>query len=782
MREILNTQMKGIIIVLCIFAIYSCKEVKPKEEGPKRIADRELSLIPKPNSIKLYEGKTPLFPKLCVNNLPDSLLPGFNIFKENYNIQVFKWKRIYKKFFEQIPNIKDTCLVISFVQDTSLPKEAYRLHLRNDIELKYGSAKAAFYALRTLEQLVEYDMTDGLYGYFYLPWMDIDDAPRFPYRGAHLDVVRHFIPMEDIRRFVDMMSYYKLNKFHLHLTDDQGWRMEIKRYPKLQSVASRRKETLIGKLGKPERYDHSPHGGFYTQESLRQLVQYAADRQIEIIPEIEMPGHSRALLAAYPELSCSGKKFPVATKWGVFNPVLCPKPETFEFLQNVLDEVIDVFPSKYIHIGGDECPVTSWVNSPFCKDLMKQDSMQDPREIEGYFIGKIAQYLKKKGKTIIGWDEILDSPVPPDATVMAWRGVDRGIIAAKMGHRTIMTPGKYCYLDHYQSLSENEPLAIGGYTPLEKVYFFDPAPDSLTPSIIEKIIGLQANIWTEYLKDMDAVSYMAFPRLLAIAEVAWTEKENKDYSQFVQSVVRHLPHLRLKRMLYSEAFKVPSYTTKNDKSYTYISLHSPFKTGRLKYWANRENSERLGEVYTAPVVLTDSMYVKVKYFSTDRNASVEYRLDFAEHAATGNHLILKTQPDLSEKNSDADYLLNGIVGKPGKWRYNQEWLEFGEEGFDGTIDMGDTLSHQRIFWHFAYEPRRRVYPPSKIMISIGNDTIHLRPLANITMKKLRKDRQIIYELRLPDIPYRFIHLEALPAKSGSSPGRLLVGEIEIDWH
>ncbi len=772
--------LKMTCLALLFLFVNSCREDQSLEEKLIRVPDRSFSLIPQPNTIRVYKGRMPLFPRICAEEVPDSLQPAFDIFIKDYRIQVSKWRRVYKKFFDDIPHLKDTCLELQFVRDTALASEAYKLKLRGGVQIHFNSKSGAFYALRTLDQLVFFDMNDGKGGYFYLPWMDIEDAPRFSYRGTHLDVVRHFMELRDIRRFVDVLSFYKINTLHLHLTDDQGWRMEIKRYPKLHTIASKRKETLIGKPSKHERYDHKPHGGYYSQDALKQLVKYAADRQIQIIPEIEIPGHSRALLAAYPKLSCTGKRLPVATKWGVFNEVMCPKPETFEFLKGVLDEVMEVFPSKFIHIGGDECPTISWENSTFCQELMEEKGMKTAREIEGYFIHEIGNYLQSKGRTIIGWDEILDSPVPSDAIVMAWRGVNRGIKAAQMGHRTIMTPGAYCYLDHYQSLLDKEPLAIGGYTPLDKVYSFDPAPDTLPPSIKSKFIGLQGNIWTEYLKDFDAVSYMAFPRILAIAEVGWTRNENKDYSHFVRSLISHLRYLRLKGMKYSEAFKIPSYTTFNKQGYTYVELHTPFKEGRLKYWANRENSERLGETYKAPIVLTDSMYIRFRYFGMDRDASEETKLDIVEHAATGEHLTMQTNPLIGYKLSDPDYLINGIVGKPRKWSYNQEWLEMDTSGFIGTIDLQDTLSHTMIQWHFGDDPKYRILPPKSVKVSIGN---HLDSLKEVRIKYHIKHRskQVIYTINLPKTPYRFLKLEARPPRMPNKKARLFSGEIEVGW-
>ena len=325
-----------------------------------------------------------------------------------------------------------------------------------------------------------------------------------------------------------------MNTFHWHLTEDQGWRIEIKKYPKLQEIAAFRKETLIGHYNdQPHQFDGKPYGGFYTQEQIKEVVAYAKTRQVTIIPEIEMPGHSQAAIAAYPELGCSGEQVEVATKWGVFDEVYCPKESTFKFLEDVIDEVVALFPGKYIHIGGDEAPKTNWKNCEYCQKLIKKEGLKDEHGLQSYFIARMEKYINTKGKQIIGWDEILEGGLAPNATVMSWRGTSGAVQAAKEGHDVILTPGSHCYFDHYQSENENEPLAIGGFLPLEKVYHFNPIPEGLTDKEATYVLGAQGNVWTEYMQTEKQVEYMAFPRAVALSEVLWSSPEHKNYSDFI---------------------------------------------------------------------------------------------------------------------------------------------------------------------------------------------------------------------------------------------------------
>ncbi|MBK7698236.1 MAG: family 20 glycosylhydrolase [Saprospiraceae bacterium] len=373
---------------------------------------------------------------------------------------------------------------------------------------------------------------------FPLQCKSIEDNPAFAYRGMHLDVARHFFTVAEVKKYLDYMAYYKFNHFHWHLTDDQGWRIEIKKYPKLQEHAAYRNETLIGHYNdQPHKFDGVKYGGYYTQDEIKEVVLYAADRNITVIPEIEMPGHALAALAAYPELGCEVKKYETATKWGVFEDVFCPYDTTFRFLEGVIDEVVSLFPGKYIHIGGDECPKDSWRKSEFCQQLIKDNNLKDEHELQSYFIKKMEKYINGKGKQIIGWDEILEGGLSPNATVMSWRGVQGGIDAATLHHDVIMTPGSHCYFDYYQSENPTEPLAIGGLTTIDKVYHWNPIPETLAAENHKYILGGQSNLWSEYIHTYSGVEYMVYARGMAMSEALWSTSKN--YDGFLSRFERH---------------------------------------------------------------------------------------------------------------------------------------------------------------------------------------------------------------------------------------------------
>lgn len=412
-----------------------------------------------------------------------------------------------------------------------LPDQGYRLTITPQQIVVAGKGAGLFYGIQTLLQLIPVDHGATIK----LPCAQIEDYPRFGYRGFMLDVCRHFFSVEFVKKTIDMMAYYKLNNFHWHLTDDQGWRIEIKKYPRLTEIGSQRAQTVIGNYHDrtPQQFDNTPYGGFYTQDQIREVVKYAADRYITVVPEIEMPGHSMAALAAYPELSCDpGKTYKTYETWGVVKDVYCPSDKTFDFLEDVLTEVMELFPSKYIHIGGDEVPKDAWKQSAFCQKLIRKLKLKNEEELQSYFIQRIEKFVNSKGRSIIGWDEILEGGLSPNATVMSWRGEAGGIAAARQGHDVIMTPSSGgLYLDHVQSRI-GEPLSIGGYTPLSATYNYNPTPAVLTPDQQKFIMGVQANLWTEYIPTEPKVEYMLYPRLLALSEVAWTPFANKNFKDF----------------------------------------------------------------------------------------------------------------------------------------------------------------------------------------------------------------------------------------------------------
>ncbi|MCQ2096068.1 MAG: beta-N-acetylhexosaminidase [Bacteroidaceae bacterium] len=429
---------------------------------------------------------------------------------------------------------------VKYKTDKSLPEEAYSIVIANKgITVFSSSPSGKFYAKQSIRQMIPADI-DTEADILVLPCCTIKDAPAFGYRGAHLDVARHFFSVEEVKEYLDIMALHKLNTFHFHLTEDQGWRIEIKSYPRLTEVGAWRKGTMIEKNFSSN--DGVRYGGFYTQKEIKDIVRYAAERFITVIPEIEIPGHSVSVLASYPELGCRGKdyRYEVSTTWGVMPQVCCPgREETFTFWEKVLSEVIELFPSKYVHIGGDECPKDEWRICPLCQKRIKDEGLKNEEELQGYVTRRVEAFLNSKGRSIIGWDEILEGGVTPTATIMSWRGSKGAIQAAKMGNRAILTPNGFCYLDYYQTKdTENEPLAIGGNLPLSKCYSLDPF-EELDEEQQKNIIGVQCNLWTEYISTLNYAEYMLLPRLAAIAEVAWTNgRKNMDDFMF------RLRHLR----------------------------------------------------------------------------------------------------------------------------------------------------------------------------------------------------------------------------------------------
>ncbi|AEI50237.1 Beta-N-acetylhexosaminidase [Runella slithyformis DSM 19594] len=438
---------------------------------------------------------------------------------------------------------------INFVtgKDAKLGEEGYLLEITpKRIVITAEQPKGFFYGLQSLLQL----MPAEIYGSVRaenIPWSIpccyIEDRPRYAYRGLMLDVGRHLYPVSFIKKFIELIALHKMNVFHWHLTDDQGWRIEIKKYPKLTQIGSQRKETMWGHYS-DQKYDGKPYGGFYTQEEIREVVNFAREHFVTVIPEIEMPGHASAALAAYPEFGNNPDKlYQVGTKWGVHEDVFAPREETFRFLEDILTEVIDLFPGQYIHIGGDECPKNQWKESRFCQELIRKEGLRDEYGLQSYFIRRIDRFITSKGRKIIGWDEILEGGISPNATIMSWQGTEGGIAAAKQHHEAIMTPGNFCYLDHYQADANTQPIAIGGLTTLEEAYSYNPTPAELTPEEAKHILGVQGNVWTEYMPSSEYVEYMTFPRAIALAEVGWTLPSHKNIDDFKKRLNIHKKRL-----------------------------------------------------------------------------------------------------------------------------------------------------------------------------------------------------------------------------------------------
>jgi hexosaminidase len=541
--------------------------------------DPYAGVIPAPVSLKKAPGTFVLSQETSIQ--ADSPSNKAVLFFKDYlaNSQAYN-KPIVLKGAGTASNV----IILTSAGTDNLPAEGYRLTITPQQITVAGKGAGLFYGVQTLIQL----FPAARVATAKLPCVQVEDYPRFGYRGAMLDVGRHFFSVEMVKKYIDLLAAYKLNNFHWHLTEDQGWRIEIKKYPKLTQISSMRAQTLIGgyRDKTPQQFDGAPYGGFYTQDQIRDVVKYASERYINIVPEIEMPGHSQAALAAYPELSCDpGKTYKPAETWGVFKDIYCPSDKTFAFIEDVLTEVMALFPSKYIHIGGDEAPKDAWKNSKFCQQLIKKLKLKDENELQSYFIQRVEKFVNSKGRNIIGWDEILEGGLAPNAAVMSWRGEEGGIAAAQQKHNVVMTPGSHgLYIDHGQGKPSQEPLSIGGNEPLSKIYSYDPTPEALTPEQKTYIMGVQANLWTEYVATDAKVEFMLLPRLMALSEIAWSPLANKNFKDFSETrLPSHLAWLDRNNLNYHVPVAIGAKDTIMIGSQLTVNLKSPVDGAKVYY-------------------------------------------------------------------------------------------------------------------------------------------------------------------------------------------------------
>ena len=660
------------------------------------------SIIPRPLSQKIETGSFIFNHDVAIVSEP-KLLEVSNYFdlylKENYNFE-FSNNNSSKK--------------ITFKIDDSINNdEGYELDVsKNDITIKSKYAKGAFYAVQSLLQLIPLPSSANT---FKIACINIKDEPQFKYRGMHLDVGRHFFSVDFIKKYIDLMARLKMNTFHWHLTEDQGWRIEIKKYPKLQEIAAFRNETLIGHYNdQPHQFDGKPYGGFYTQEQIKEVVAYAKTRQVTIIPEIEMPGHSQAAIAAYPELGCTRKQVEVATKWGVFNEVYCPKESTFKFLEDVIDEVVTLFPGKYIHIGGDEAPKTNWKNCAHCQKLIKKEGLKDEHGLQSYFIARMEKYINTKGKQIIGWDEILEGGLAPNATVMSWRGTSGAVQAAKEGHDVILTPGSHCYFDHYQSENENEPLAIGGFLPLEKVYHFNPIPEGLTDKEATYVLGAQGNVWTEYMQTEKQVEYMAFPRAVALSEVLWSSPEHKNYSDFIHRLEHYQKQLDLLDVNYANhIYSVKGKLTHVSDRLTY-ELNTTSSSYPIYYSTDKSFPSKL---YSTPITVDTSMHIKAVVLNSKNSAlGAIFQQEINLHKGVGATIAIDKKPHPAYNAGGKGALINGISGNNKRYG-DREWLGFSGEDIVITIEFESPKNIKKISTRFYNGNGQWIYAPNEIGFS-----------------------------------------------------------------
>jgi len=613
---------------------------------------------------------------------------------------------------------------IQFKLDNNLKPEAYVLKVSKDgITIKASTDQGAFYAVQSLKQLMPVGLENDTFSEdeINIQAVTIRDQPQFKYRGMHLDVARHMFSVDFIKKYIDALSMLKMNTFHWHLTDDQGWRIEIKKYPKLQEVSAYRDETLVGHYSdQPHQFDGKRYGGYYTQEEVKDVVQYAKARFVTVIPEIEMPGHAQAAIAAYPQLGCTDEPVEVAKKWGVFEEIYCPNQKTFAFLEDVLDEVLELFPSKYIHIGGDEAPKTRWKNCVHCQDLIKKEGLKDEHHLQSYFITKMEKYLNSKGRQIIGWDEILEGGLAPNATVMSWRGTSGAVEAAKSGHNVVMTPTSHCYFDYYQSENEDEPLAIGGFLPLEKVYGFNPIPEELTTEESKYVLGAQGNIWTEYIPNEKHLEYMAFPRMLALSEVVWSQPELKNYKNFVSRLENFHQRLDALDINYANHLYEIEGDLISEEGKSYYELKTLTEGKSIRYTLDGSEPIINSKVYESKIPITESSTIKAAVFNEEKQLGKTFTQHINYHKAVGAKITINKQSHKAYSGSGAEGLINGISGSDTRYG-DKEWLGFWGEDIEVTIDLGKKTEINSFEVRFYESNGQWIYLPDKVIVTYVDD-------------------------------------------------------------
>jgi hexosaminidase len=735
-----------------------------------------LAIIPAPSVLKVTKGTFELTPKTPVVLLDPRLRSDADVFNEFLQSEY--------GFTLQISTDRTSGGVIlerSSQENEHLSSEGYRMSVTEDRVTITGDEAGVFYGLQTLKQLLPVDRGQPLR----VPGVEIEDAPRYRWRGMHLDVCRHFFPKEFVKKYIDEIAMYKMNTFHWHLTEDQGWRIEIKKYPKLTEIGAWRNGSMVGPYN-DQKFDSVRYGGFYTQEDVMEIVAYAAKRHVTIVPEIEMPGHSTAALASYPWLSCTGGPFEVGKSWGVYDDVYCPKDETFQFLEDVLSEVCALFPGKYIHIGGDECPKERWKACPHCQALIRKEGLKDENELQSYFIRHIEKFLNSKGKQIIGWDEILEGGLAPNAAVMSWRGTEGGVAAAKQKHNVVMTPGAYCYFDHYQGNPQYEPLAIGGYTPLEKVYSYDPTPAELSPDEQQYILGAQGNVWTEYITSPQLVEYMALPRMAALAEVVWSPKDHRDYKDFQQRLVRSFPLLDSMGVNYSKALYDIKTAVKPSPAGNGVlfELSTPFDPAGICYTVDGSLPTPGGTHYQAPINITKNVGVIAAYFDGRKQKGYAIEQRFFVTKSTGKKIILKTLPSENYFGDGAITLVDGIRGDTA--RYGQNWLGWEGANMEAVIDLGARENFSRVTIDVFDAEASWIHFPKAIEVFVADDTVHFRSVAKLSSGEIREKGKVI-EMNFGEHTARYVKVVAenagkIPAgKPGAgNDAWLFVDEIMVE--
>ncbi|MDO4879692.1 MAG: family 20 glycosylhydrolase [Capnocytophaga sp.] len=775
--------MKKIIFSVVTLCLMACKGTEPVIH---------YEVIPLPQSISYTHQKPFELDAQTVITYPQ----GDASLQRNAQFLASYLKELTGLTLTTKPNVNNG-KVIHLKTDLQNPnREAYQLTVTSEqITINGASPAGVFYGIQTLHKSIEVAQPQALS----FPTAVIDDAPRFAYRGMHFDVSRHFFPVSFIKQYIDILALHNLNTFHWHLTDDQGWRIEIKKYPRLTEVGSTRKETLKGHLfkDKPHQFDGKPYGGFYTQEQIKEIVKYAQDRYITIIPEIDIPGHTLAVLTAYPELGCTGKDYAVGTKWGVFDDVLCAGNEaSYEFLEGVFDELTELFPSKYIHIGGDECPKTRWKECPKCQAKIKALGLKGDGEhtaeqkLQGYVVSRVEQFLKKKGREIIGWDEILEGDnISQDAIVMSWRGTEGGIAAAQRHNRAIMTPHYSLYFDYNQGEDPTkEPLSIGEYLPVKKVYDYEPIDPKLTPEQAKYILGVQANLWTEYIENPSHAEYMLLPRLAALAEVQWTAPDKKNFPNFLRRLGNLLNYYQKEGYHYAKHVLgiTPVIQPAPKKDGIQVELLTVGE-GKVYYTTDGTTPDASKTLYTQPIKLSNEVLLKAVAIHKDTISGIfSYQSLFNKATYKPIQLLTETNPKYTFGGAAA--LVDAQIGEDSY--IDGHWVGFpGRVGVEAVIDLGKEEEITNLKAGSLSDTPNWIFPASEVAIYGSADGKNFQLIAQQSLRIAEKSdpiKRVPINISFAKTKVRYVKVvlkgSIIPEwhEGKGTPALLFVDEIQVE--
>ncbi len=748
---------------------------------------QQINIIPHPQTIQKSEGAFTITPATKIiyaqpdnKELPIALSPLITKLQIAAGIKLPQASKTPLKNYIEVE-----------LTDRILHPEGYHLAITpTHITIQASTPAGIFYAVQSLLQLLPVEIESPTLVKnisLKIPAMEIDDAPGFAYRGLMLDVARHFMPYAFLEKLIDLMAMQKMNTLHLHLTDSQGWRFESKKYPRLNTIAAYRKGTPFTYT-----YDYAslPHdtlyGGYYTQAQLKQLVAYAATRFINIIPEIEMPAHSKSALAAYPELTCldsTGHRFPYPAQ---IQDEYCTKDSVFTFITDILAEVMDVFHSKFIHVGGDEASKVNWKKCPICQKRMHDEHLANVDELQSYFMKRIERFVNEKGRTIIGWDEILEGGLAPNAVVMSWTGEDGGIQAAKLGHKVIMTPGDYCYFDHYQSLDPSEPPAMEGLTTLSTVFNYHPIPEGLTEEEGRFIMGAQGNLWTEDVPTPAHAEYMYFPRAVALAEVTWS-KDKTSWDEFISRLLLYLKRLDEHDVNYSRhMFDIHLTTVAELGTHQLVAMAAGVPPGFDTYYTT-DGTRPTGKSfkYAGPIKITrdEELNLGVIY---NNQLTDNVQKAFTINKATGKPSWLKIPPSKEYSKSGEHGWNNGIMGSD--TQYNDgEWLGWNGQDFEGTIDFGAPTDINTITTRFFNKPLDWVYSPLSVTISVSDNGTDFHDIDSQTNLQSTKDGLQTLRFAAKATKARYLRITAknlgiIPKgqPGEGNPAWLFVDEVKVE--